>query len=36
MLVGVGVEGCFWTGEGWFECDFLKKKRWVMVGIVVL
>lgn len=34
MRVGVGE--CFWTGEGWFGCDFFLKKRWVMVGIVVL
>lgn len=26
MRVGVGVEGCFWTGESWFGCDFLKEK----------
>lgn len=34
MRVGVGE--CFWTGEGWFGCDLKKKKRWLVVGIVVL
>lgn len=25
MRVGVGE--CFWTGEGWFGCDFFLKKK---------